>query len=376
MEQVVKKLNAEIRAAKLQSQELQQTHHYINSILSTEPKKESSKSGSLSHKVSPIKDIKNRFSEPPAPPPQQPLPEKPDAPSIRRTDTERPLGTSSPARPDTRITSLADALCSAKKEIEAQSVRVQDLEAMLNEERRAREVAEERANRLLLESSKDQKEADLTRAGDGQSSENAPEVEQDPTGAEDASDAPNMVDVATSRLQTRLELMMAEMSEMKQQMERYRQRAEEAEAESAMHRQTLAEMVEKIRQDDAKTADRVARRQSRSGSDHAQASPGAAVDGVEKGSDTEEGEITIINEKELDGETSDGLSQRHGLQKRLANGVASADSTKVPQTLATHQFNRNDMVMTHGAPAVSILTVVALGVAVMAWLNSYPKVER
>jgi hypothetical protein len=86
-------LQAEIKAAKQQSQELQQTHQYINAILTADPKRESARASPIDPtKISPIKDnsLKARFSDPPAPPPQQPLPAKPDAASsLRRSDTER-----------------------------------------------------------------------------------------------------------------------------------------------------------------------------------------------------------------------------------------------------------------------------------------------
>ncbi|KAF2192516.1 hypothetical protein K469DRAFT_312893 [Zopfia rhizophila CBS 207.26] len=382
MEQVVKKLNAEIKAARQQSQELQQTHQYINSILSTDPKKEPTKPSPTSHvKVSPIKDLKARFSDPPAPPPQQPLPAKPDTsqPSLQRSETERPESSSSPVRSDSQsqITTLADALTSAKKEIESQSVRLRDLEALLTEERRARENAEERASRLERESLKDREVPEPTLVnGDSNESETAPQPEQE-EGArlDNESASPNIADVATARLQQRLELMMSEMNEMKQQMERYRERAETAEAESANHRKTLAQMVEKIRQDDAKNATREAKRRSRSDSDLAQDSTSAGIDGLGE-NDAEEGEITIINEKDVDGDGAGALLRRVRVQNGRPVHHEESSDHKASQALATRLPNRNDMALAHGGPAVSILTVVALGVAVMAFLNSYPKVER
>ncbi|KAF2275945.1 uncharacterized protein EI97DRAFT_378179 [Westerdykella ornata] len=373
IEQVVKKLNAEIKAARQQSQDLQQTQHYITAMLTAEPKKESSKH---SVKFSPVKDIKNRFSEPPAPPPQQPLPEKPDGPSLRRSDTERPVGSSSPSRTNSRIASLAEELSSARKEIEAQSLRVRDLEALLSEERRAREDAEERANRLERESFKDrQQPADDKNDEElnaSTSTSRPDEVDQ----TKDGTSSPNIVDVATSRLQLRLETMMAEMNEMKQQMEIYRKRAEEAEADSAVHRRSLAEMIEKIRQEDAKKAARIAQRKARSAEDRDSASPTLEDEG-EEWEDPEEGEIPIMNGKDLDIESPGGLLYRVGLQPgRHDKQDASETLTRAANSLATRQPSHNDLVLTHGAPAISILTVVALGVAVMAWLNSYPKVER
>ncbi|KAF2007344.1 hypothetical protein P154DRAFT_420272 [Amniculicola lignicola CBS 123094] len=376
MEQVVKKLNAELKAAKQQSQDLHQTAHYINSVLAADPKKEPTRHSPISSvKISPIKDLKARFSDPPAPPPQQPLPEKPDAhqPSLRRTDTERPKSTGSPARPETnaQVSSLADALNSARKELESQGLRLRDLEALLTEERKAREDAEERANRLEQESHKEQELSEPALPnGDGHSSDVAPELEGEVISKENEAVSSPVADAATSRLQQRLDLMMSEMNEMKQQMENYRQRAETAEAE----RSTLAEMVEKIRQEDAKRAKKEAKRRSRSDSGLTKDTANTAID-ASSDEDAEEGEITIVNDKEV--ETNGVLSRGNGLQNGHAVGHEnSTDSDKASRALATRRTNRGDLALAHGAPVVSIFTVVALGVAVMAWLNSYPKVER
>lgn len=370
----------EMKAARQQSQELQQTHQYINNILSAEPKKESKPS---SIRVSPIKDQQLRFSEPPAPPPQQPLPEKPDAPSLRRTDTERPSLNGSPVRPDSKISTLADALTSAKKEIEAQSVRVQSLEALLNEERRAREDAEERANRLEQQSLKDRDQPESVQVDgvsgtnvDSHPSESVPDQEQgEDATSQNGSASPTGADAATARLQQRLELMMSEMNEMKQQMEKYRQRAEDAEAENLTNRKTLAEMVEKIRENDAKNANKAAKRRSRRNSALSQSSSDPVVaDGSEEFENAEEGDITIINE-DADNNVPEGLKQR--VQNGHAIGQdAAADLAKAAHALTTRQTNRSGMTLASGAPAASMLVVVALGVAVMTWLNNYPKVER
>lgn len=387
MEQVVKRLNSEIKQAKQQSQDLQRTSQYIDAILTSEPKKEPTKVSPTSHvKISPIKsDLKARFSDPPAPPPQQPLPEKPDAhqPSLRRTDTERPKSNSSPIRSDShlQISSLAEALTTAKKEIESQSLRLKDLEALLAQERQARESAEERAKRLELESRSEHKD-DTSREvpteehvnGVSADSEQASEpLVEEEIKAEGEPSTTSMTDAATARLQQRLELMVAEMDEMKQQMEKYRQRAEDAEEENATHRKTLAEMVEKIRQDDADRAAREANnRLRRSESEARHDSVAVAVDGLE-----DEGEITIVKEKDADMDGASALLRRAGVQN--GRPVSSDQTTELEkamsQVLATRPV-RSDTALVHGGPAASIFGIVLIGVGLMAWLNSYPKVER
>ncbi|KAH7119968.1 hypothetical protein B0J11DRAFT_508750 [Dendryphion nanum] len=382
MEQVVKKLNAEMKAARQQSQALQQTHNYISAILSSDPKKEAPKQPANNQtKLSPVKDLKTRFSEPPAPPPQQPLPEKPDAhqPSIRRTDTEKPKANGSPVRSDAQISTLAEALSSAKKEIEAQGLQLKNLETMLNEERRAREDAEERASRLERESAKDIDAASETTLVNGEvdEPEKALQLEQEAAeNLESGSSSPTSAETATTRLQQRLELMVAEMTEMKQQMENYRLRAETAEEESATHRRTLTEMVEKIRADDAQTSNKTAKRRSRSDSDLARGLANGTVDDSGE-DDSEEGEITIINEEDTVEDGTGALLRKVGLQNGHTITQDDAQTlSKISHELAVRNARQSNFATAHGAPAVSILTVVALGVAVMAWLNTYPKVER
>ena len=360
-----------MKAAKQQSQELQQAHQYINAILSAEPKKESAKqSPANSVKISPIKDmnLKARFSEPPAPPPQQPLPEKPDAASsLRRSDTERPKITS-PVRSDAQMSSLTEALNNAKKELESQSVRLRDLESLLNEERRAREDAEERANRLERESTKEHENQEAADEGMKEADKSAIE-EADTEDMENGSVSP--ADDTTARLQHRLESMMLEMNEMKQQMDRYRERAEAAESD----RKSLAEMIENIRKDNAKSGSSGRRRKSQSGSDEAREVTGAGVDGSEDDNNAERGEITIVKDHNVDEVSAGTLSRRASQQNGSAVDGEAKESPKPSNALSIQRHSSADL-MYHGGPVGAIVTVVAIGVAVMAMLNQYPKAER
>lgn len=359
-----------MKAAKQQSQELQQAHQYINAILSAEPKKEPVKSSPAnSVRISPIKDInlKARFSDPPAPPPQQPLPEKPiAASSLKRSDTERPK-TASPIRSDAQMSTLTEALNNAKKEIETQSVRLRDLESRLSEERRAREDAEERANRLERESSKEpERPAETDEKADA--SDEAVLEEIDNEGLQNGSASPS-VDT-TARLQHRLETMMLEMNEMKQQMERYRERAEAAETD----RKSLMEMIENIRKDNAKTSSE-SRRRSRSGGDQAREVRASGVDGLEDDNEAEEGDIVIVKDRNVDKDSAGTLARRASQQNGHAADSGAKESSKPPNVLSIQRHSSADL-MYHGGPVGAIVTVVAIGVAVMAMLNQYPKAER
>jgi len=154
---IVKKLQAEMRSARLQNQDLARTSQFINLLLSKEDVKNQDKpeapeppkvpqiaNGNVSFRSD---GGKTRFSEPPAPPPSQPLPEKPDIsrpmsseiPALKRGTTERPKShptNTSPIHPNNtglnQIMQLTEALNNAKKELDTHTARVRDLEEMLN----------------------------------------------------------------------------------------------------------------------------------------------------------------------------------------------------------------------------------------------------
>ena len=326
-----------------------------------------------SARLSPIKDVNLKvcFSGPPAPPPQQPLPEKPDAAtSLKRLDTER-LKTGSPVRSEVQLSSLNEALTSAKKEIESQGIRLRDLDSLLNEERRAREEAEERASRLERESSKEQEETDSSTnevadvPGDGTADESndTASLKSEPT-------SPIDTENSTNRLQQRLDLMLIEMSEMKQQMECYRERAEAAEAD----RTTLAEMIESIRNDNARLASKEVRQRRRSRSQRAQAHTQISIEGTEE-DEVEEGEITIIREKEIDEDGTDMSLSGTTLQNGDPVEHNGTMHVSKPFNGCVTQHSKRDL-MYHGGPVGAIVTVVAIGVAVMAMLNQYSKADR
>ncbi len=364
-------------------------------------------------------DVQSQFTDPPAPPPQQPLPEKPDAarsggdhqseamapPGLRRSETERAARSSahsSPTKtqPTHQIVSLVEALAEARREIDTQATRVKDLEGMLREERMARESAEDRAKRL---------EKERQDGGDSESShgrqpsgtekileslEGGGGVEQpegSPEGSEtEARNQSNGVikavenekstsdqHEAMARLQRRLESMMADMKEMKQTVETYKRRAEAAEAESASSRQSLAEMVERIRRMEAE-------REERSSSSQADGKVG--LSSKTKKSDTEgttgddaDGSILPSNSSVR----SDGLRNGRLVQPGRdgdddddgvldqSTSTSGAGSTALTRSLRTP----HDHFM-QSAPYASILGVVALGVGLMAYLNGWQKVDR
>ncbi|KAL8691047.1 MAG: hypothetical protein Q9218_003649 [Villophora microphyllina] len=440
IEQVVKRLTTELKQAKQQSQDLHRTGDFFTTLLALAPGEEMPKSPE--RKVSnepkqsngvpaaaPQLEAISPFSQPPAPPPQQPLPEKPDAARLATTDpsnqfplkragTERPKSfSSSPTRPEppsSQILSLVEALNMARKEIDSQGDRVKQLETLLKRERKARENAEERARCLMAgqapprseqgETTTNTDTPELSIASSGEanadnssdhglvSDDSRSEVTIIAAPSETAEDIQRQtarVDATTTQLQERLEQMVREMDLMKVQMESYKRRAEGAESERA----SLAEMIEMIRKDNG----------------HNGTASNGNIIHPHKHSDTRDGAGALSPALDLPKRTSSGLwngtssspsspsssSTLHS-RKQPNGSIASSSSTAVdsaeqssnmqalersmvaalqsPSLWARNGGGRD--VAVHSAPYVSMIGVVLIGVGIMTWLNGWQKVER
>lgn len=338
------------------------------------------------------------FSQPPAPPPQQPLPEKPDTgrfsipeslyqPAFRRAETEkRRSPMTSPTRPEPssgQIVSLLDALKSAKQEIDSQGDRIKYLDVQLDQERKARELAEKRAHALsggrLPQENHETNGAVDAEAGDETPLDSLELADQDlpdgiPENGEvedsisnsEASISANKdteqtrqktadIDASTSRLQARLDLMVKEMDGMKTLMQSYKHRAEDAEE----GRRSLMEMVENIR------AGRVPSAVTTASDDPTSLSKGNAskLEGSE--------DLTVTS---VPAERQSPSSE----QRQLPNGAAVTETVQreLEKTLATVLHQQRDGPdgggrIAHSAPYVSMVGVVLVGVGIMTWLNGW-----
>ncbi|CAL3968239.1 hypothetical protein PZA11_006778 [Diplocarpon coronariae] len=383
-EQIVKRLTHEMRAARLQTNELGRAENFFGSLLSKEGIKENEKDESPIQEALKVpqvngnsmafrSDSKPRYPDPPAPPPQQPLPEKPDVarsqtidpqvPSLRRTNTERPRSVTSvsPVRqePTSQIIILVEALATAKKEIDTQGARLRDLEEMLQKERQAREQAEEVAKRLK-QFSEVKTNGEILAVEEGSVIEEAFEPPAESTETEDVPVEPATIKQAmdtaaisnsTLILEKRLETMLQDMQQLKNQMESFKNRAEMAESERDADRKTLAEMVEKIRSDEARHL---------SSAHRARSAPEPAAG-------------SCLNDKPV---AADPANLSPGLA--VPNGHITDD--KDPNTSIISNLSRhpNGSIAYHATPYASMLGVVFLGMGVMAYLNGWqpPKAER
>ncbi|KAL5343451.1 hypothetical protein BJX70DRAFT_408246 [Aspergillus crustosus] len=382
IEQIVKRLTTEMKQAKHQQQDLRQTDEFLTGLMKPgavekEKQRQSPGDSTSSRQLNgrpkmPRMDSFSRFSDPPAPPPQQPLPEKPDAlprngadaiSPLKRSDTEKPkmsAGSSPVSRESSQILSLIEALSSAKRELDSQGARVKELENMLLQERHARESAEEKARSFEILSTKEINEHPTVSAHDSQIdgsreglAEEAGLDDSAANGADTTSPVMNnqeraAVDNQTEILQHRLDSLMEEMEEMRKQVSLFKDRAEKAETETSEARKTLAEMIETLRRERAESRNK----------DTASPSLSQTTTAV------------------------DDLSHQHDQAAAADNLEANSEKpTSAPlgntdsETAITTQYRRLDAIE-QSSPYGSMLGVVLLGVGLMAYLNGWQKMEK
>lgn len=392
-----------MRTARLQSEDLKRTNQFINALLSKDDVKDQEKpevpdppkpslvnGNSLSFRS----EGKARF-DPPAPPPQQPLPETPDVPALKRGVTERPKShpsNTSPIRPDSQIFQLTEALATARKEIEGHSARVRELEETLKKEREAREVAEDLARRLE-ESALAKINGSAKANGDESVLEEAFEPPVEPARSPDVEaptsdsgksmpDPAETTESVAALFQAKLDAMMAEIQSLKQQVEAQKQRAETAEAERDAERKTLAEMVAQFRrEEEARRAAATAaaataaaaeqeKRRSRSRSRRSSSSRG-------RRQRRESASVAADTSAEATQEAPQGVVAAPDVP--CDTPVLSRANTITPQTGRQLQPVQGDQLLMQSLPYASMIGVVLIGMGLMAYINGWqvqPRVEQ
>lgn len=397
-----------MRNARLQNQELARTGQFINALLSKEDIKNLDKPEAAeapkSHMMNGSNGLsfrsdggKTRFSDPPAPPPSQPLPEKPDIarphgadiPSLKRIATEKPKAQNrsiSPARQEnvSQILQLTEALSNAKKEIDSHSARVRELEEMFQREREARLVAEDLARKIEeANAAKANGSAEPEAAQPGMESElekafdlaaerpSMPETGMIPAEPQEAisQTGPGAFAAATAVFQSRMDSMVSEMVGLRDQLEAFRQRAEKAEAERDADRQTLAEMVMQIRKRDEEDKQRVMERKSRSPR-RSRSRP------VSRGSETKKQHDKTSAPNGAVGEPSD---EAPGTDEDPEVPTLSRTNTITPTNPELGKPGQDPALLMHGLPYASIIGVVLLGMGMVAYINGWqphPRLDR
>lgn len=386
-----------MRNARQQAQDLSRTSKFLDALLSNEDVKNQEKPELPEPPKPPVvngnahsfrSDGKTRFSDPPAPPPQQPLPEKPDVarsqgdvPSLKRATTERPKSgpsSASPIRQDnlSQIIQLTEALNSAKREIDTQTSKMRDLEDMLQRERQAREAAEELAKRLeddahsrMNGSAKPQIEdttlAEAFEPPAEHAGDDNTQVEETRTTTQDEASEDK-----TTSLQSQIDNMLSEMKGLREQVDNYKKQAEQATSERDADRKTLAEMVQQIRQRDEEAAalKAAARARTRSKSNGRERSATVTAREPSRGrsvanrADGELASLASIDEDALDDKPT-----------------LSRANTITPTPRSPSKRAVSDQAILETIPYASMMGVVLLGMGLMAYINGWqpqPRIDR
>jgi pSer/pThr/pTyr-binding forkhead associated (FHA) protein len=369
-ETIVKRLNRELGLAKKQSSELARSRSCLEGLLAADDRGKLEKSSRPSPLRSSKSDSKPSvlFMEPPAPPPQAPLPEKPDVakaladpviqPLLMRSETARPIlaPNGSPTRADhsQALLILTHELKLAKDQIPNLADRVKNLEEELKQERNARETAEERAS--LLESSQILK-----------NQENEESEQQDRAVVPD-----EPVKDETPELQAQLDRLRAAMEDMKTQMEAYRRRAETAESQRDQAHQSLAEMVEQKRKENAelkRQQETVSTPPASSGSPTSVTS----LNGNISGSHIEGSLYSLLSGAGINANIPLSSEQAASIQTLLAQKMP-VSTRGVQQDFA--ESNLKEQLTHHGLPLGSGFVVVIVGMALMHYLDGWEKLHR
>lgn len=385
-DQILKRLANEMRSARLQAQDLGRTNQFVNTLLSKNDVKDLDKAdmpepaSKAQHMVNgnglPFRhDNKARFSEPPAPPPQQPLPEKPDSPALKRFPNDRPKSVpsnTSPVRQEnlSQIIQLTEALNNAKRDIDTQTARMRELETMLQQEREARELAEDLAKRLEESASNQPNGVAVPPAADA-----AAELILDDAVDDDISeDGATIVELeepaetepakeTAIALQFRIDTMEDQMVSLREQMEMWKARCEEAESARDADRKTLAEMVVQLRAEEARRASRERRSRSRR----------RATEG--KGETSESDSLASSTATDTPVPQTDGSGSSN---ETMDQPTLSRSNTITPYSM--DQGSRPRQHLEASLPYASALGVVLIGMGLMAYLNGWQgppsRVER
>lgn len=367
IEQLVKQVSVEMRAARQQAQDLDSARSFLTQILPSDggparipPGKELM--SPLKHSNGKVKQPRSdparaehaaRFAEPPAPPPSQPLPEKPDGKvsspgpqtmnsMLKRDTTARQAldGMTGSPTGGSQIIQLLESLDAARKQIESQGLKVKELEDTLKRERQAREAAEAKARKMEeMLSNKPLPSIEKVEEHFTEPTLNLDQTEDKKEGHE-------------TQLQQQISAMLTEMQSMKESLNQAHQRAETAEQEKT----TLAGLINKYRRErELEEAEMFVGRKSIGSADDED------IEEIERSEeDMTQSHSTVKSEKQPNGHI------RTPTLPDLHNVMASM-----------LQQQQNDGAMQgQYAPYLPMMSVVLIGVGIMAYLNSWQKVDK
>jgi chromosome segregation ATPase len=351
---------------------LQRSAQFLDSLLTSQPQpKEAPLLLDSARGKSSIRSIgsNSRFSDPPNPPPQAPLPEKPfDLPlgGLRRADTEKPK-IPSPSHGSMKLdsstasqfASLSEALNQAKKEAEEQRKKLTDMEKLLVEERVRRQSAEARAKQL----EKEHGDSRLLTNGsifnhDGKEEEQSTTPIEEEANSQIGKKNAIVDETTTAKLQKRLDLLLVELEESKQSALRFKTEKEEVikqRDDERTEKSTLMELVDKYRKEERERQERKEKRNKRK-------QEGKSSSTEPEDDDAEDVEDEVVSSSHSGSHS--GFYANGTLSSSLIKGKDGGTSTGQSTQLL------------RATPYISAFSVVLLGVAIMHLVNKMSRNEQ
>lgn len=391
-----------------------------NNNSTNSPRSQPSHSSKVTSKINRLADA------PPAPPPSQPLPEKPrisrsgtsDSPVTQFPPFAGPSGREiansissndnhnndtsdislhnlalSAARNDSDMfATLIESLSNAKRELDVQGARVKELEALFQQERSARKLAEEKV-RKLEELQRIAAEAvnssNNGESGDSEADANTASPKEDDKQMHDKSPSVSEAENTASlqeqhELKKRLDSLLSEMDDMRQKMAQYKETAEKAEADADESRKALANMVETMRREreEAQLAKAAA---DRNIADETISPPSVPPESDDTKQEEQPRE-SLEQQPRASGDVSnekDSSEVRSSSQPETCP-IPTTTSAKLhtetrdparPTAFSTkQQFSLPSVEET--TPYTSMMGVVLIGVGIMAYLNGWGRVDK
>lgn len=337
----------------------------------------------------------DRYSEPLAPPPLEPLPERPRLTrssttellppipsgkgSLRRRYSDRtspsPSPTGSSQNDSFNVKSLIDALT-------MKDDKVKKLELMLLQEREARENAEKRAKTF-----EENPEGVYNKeAPNGVALHDADAAIQNKENGD--VDHDEKTDLARKGLEGRLQKLLVDMENMKKAVAHYQRAAKIAENEASGTRRTLERVIQGM-QGERATLHNAGEDQDGTAENKEEIISKVSAEQQHrqqnKDSRDEAFEDTTTNNDSNGATAQRSLFNPQALEAKPPSGQSSVPSTSdkprdsSPSSPSAKHHTRKDSnghVLEQAAPYASFLTVVMFGVGLMAYLNGWSRVDK
>ncbi|KAF3912677.1 hypothetical protein ABW21_db0203835 [Orbilia brochopaga] len=342
IEAIAKRLNFEMQQARHQQSELKKAHDIFDAAIAKQHFEQQEKSLKLAEQEESTQ--------------QQQLSNEPGGAGI--DDAELPVPIEQieswtqfkfPGRPPSQILSLVAVLADTKRDLEAKSLRVQELEDNLLKERSAREVAEGRIEKLelaALQASQAESETIKIPIVIEQSTDGHRDLVPDVPDASDDLDKASTPDpvVVDNDMQNRLNQLLADLTAAQAEAENLKQSLQKSELERSSASKSISQLLEDRKREE---------------------------------------EARIKAEKALEKHKTQQKKHAKDAQK-VANGTSTPHAENKPEKAengspAPAIKERGMMAMqprTFNAPFASLFGVVVVGVTVMVVLNSWTKGEK